>query len=86
MRVVNKLSRSGSFAVTVDGIYFFPPADETGRASLMFMNARTLSERVSASVAGRPLWGLTISVDGRYAVHSAATGGESDLMLVGDFR
>lgn len=86
IRVADKLSTSGSFAVTAEGIYFFPPADETGHASLRFMNERNLSQRVVASLAGVPLWGLTISGDGRYAVHTAGTGGESDLMLVGNFR
>ena len=86
MRVVDALSTNGNFAISRDGIYFIPPPDETERTGLIFMDTRTLSRRKVSSVDRIPMWGVAVSPDERHILHSVASNGESDLMLVEHFR
>ena len=86
VRLIEKVSTSANFAVTREGVYFIPVAEEIGGAKLMFLNPSTRSRRVFASLEGQPLWGLTISPDRRYALHTGVSEAEGDLMLVENFR
>jgi Tol biopolymer transport system component/DNA-binding winged helix-turn-helix (wHTH) protein len=85
-QVVDTLSANGNFAVIRDGIYFISTPDETGRSALFFMDTRTLSRQRVSWFDEVPMWGVSVSPDRRYILHSASLGGESDLMLVENFR
>jgi hypothetical protein len=86
IRVLERISTDGNFEPAQGGVYFSLPPDETGNAKLVFLNAHTLSTRNIAGFRGYPMWGITLSPNGRNILHAELLHGESDLMLVERFR
>jgi Tol biopolymer transport system component len=85
--LVESVSTSANFSPAHKGVYFIPPAGEDGRSSIEFLDLRTGKRRTIAPVDRLPLWGLTVSPDGRSILHAAlAEPKRSNLMLVENFR
>jgi hypothetical protein len=84
---MENISNNSNFALTRDGAYYIPLADEMGRSWLKFQDFRTSSRTTVAPIEGLPMWGLAVSPDGRSILHvGIRDGGGSDLMLVENFR
>jgi hypothetical protein len=86
VRVIDRLSNNGNFAVTRDGIYYIPPQDEHGRTSIEFLNLQTGRSKTILPLDRAPMWGLTVSPDRRSILHVQLDDVTSDLMLVENFR
>lgn len=63
--LVESVSTNANFSPAHEGVYFIPPAGEDGRSSIEFLDLRTGKRRTIAPVDRLPLWGLTVSPDGR---------------------
>ncbi|MEK7407210.1 MAG: hypothetical protein AAB225_19220 [Acidobacteriota bacterium] len=76
------------FAVTGEGIYFTPPADEQGKHSVQFLDLATGKTRVIAALpkSGPFFYGLAVSADGRTILWAQTDQISGDLMLVEKFR
>ena len=85
-KISDRIGNDGSFAVTKRGIYFMTPANEQGVAKLIFISSAGSKHRTVTTVEGLTLWGLTVSPDHRRIVHAGGARGETDLMLVENFR
>jgi Tol biopolymer transport system component/DNA-binding winged helix-turn-helix (wHTH) protein len=87
VRVVDKVIHSGAFTANSDGVYFVPFHDRSGRDAVHFLHFRSGRRTAVASLAGHPMWGLSISPDNRFLLTAQMLGeGEADLMLVEKFR
>jgi Tol biopolymer transport system component len=84
-RVLREIANSGTFALSPLGIYFISRESDS-RFSLMFAGTRTGRQHHVRRLDGHPLWGMTVSPDGRSILHVAATRNEGDLMLVDNYR
>lgn len=85
-KIADSIGTDGSFTVTKRGIYFITPANERGTASLIHINPVTHARRTITAVDGLTMWGLTVSPERRTVLHTGGARGESDLMLVENFR
>jgi serine/threonine protein kinase/Tol biopolymer transport system component len=85
--VTGPLSNPGNFAVAEKGIYFIPPSDR-GRSLIQFFSFATQKVRTITPTA-RPVddvWGMTVSPDERWILHTQTDHEDNVLMLVENFH
>jgi hypothetical protein len=75
-----------NLAVTVNGIYFIPPAGMPFRYSIRFFSFATGKVEVVTQLVKPPALGLAVSPDETWLLYSQYDQEGSDLMLVDNFR
>jgi Tol biopolymer transport system component/DNA-binding winged helix-turn-helix (wHTH) protein len=86
VQVIEKIANNGCFALTGSSIYFIPPADAEERSSVESVDVRTGARTTIARIDRLPLWGLSVTHNGRFILHTQLDKADSDLMLVENFR
>ncbi|MCP5109847.1 MAG: hypothetical protein GY953_03315 [bacterium] len=68
------------------GVYWITKPDKSGTVEVRFRGFGATEERTLATLDRPVHWGFTVSPDGRTLLYSQVDEGESDLMLVENFR
>ena len=78
----------GSFIVVKNGIYYVCQTGVrgSGPSEFRFLDFSTTKSRVLVKINAESGQGLTVSPDGKTMLYTVSTGGNSDLMLVENFR
>jgi Tol biopolymer transport system component len=74
---------NNQYAASDRGIYFIP---DSKPFSVRFLNFDTGEVTIIANIPREPVWGLSVSPDGRSLLYSEFEATRSDLMLVENFR
>jgi Tol biopolymer transport system component/predicted Ser/Thr protein kinase len=86
VRVIDALHPTGGWALFEDGIYYVGMPGDDGRSPLQFKNLATGKVETLATTTAPPSWGFAVSPDRRTILFVQVDEGESDLMLVENFR
>jgi Tol biopolymer transport system component/predicted Ser/Thr protein kinase len=86
VRVIDALLPTGGWELFEDGIYYVGMAGDDGRSPIQFKSFATGKVETLATTTARVENGFTVSPDRRTILFVQADEGESDLMLVENFR
>ncbi len=85
-KVLDSVHPHGKWAVGIEGIYFFAPADEQRHTEMRLYEFATGKTRKILTIESALDQHIAISPDGRTILYTQIDEGGSDLMLVENFR
>jgi eukaryotic-like serine/threonine-protein kinase len=85
-KVLEGLSYYQNLAIVGNGLYFVTRTTTTGDSSIQFLSFATNNISSIAAFEKSPVWGLTVSPDGKWILYGLEQQSGSELMLVENFR